>query len=367
MIRSNQQPIFRSFNVARRCFVFVLFASIAVQGLVIHAQKSDSSDDSQGLSSYASRLKQTEKQKTKSLESVKKIHNHPLYMMTYHGDYDCQRPLAEPTGADQDQQWACSIFFAFGNKDKPLYGRNFDWQNNPALLLFTDPSDGYASISMVDVSYLGYSRKDKKFDTNEGRTNLLIAPMLPFDGMNEHGLTIGMAAVPTVKNPTEKEKPTVGSLQIIRIMLDKAKNVDEALELIKKHNVQFSGGPQIHYLMADPSGASAVVEFKGDKIKIIRGDSKAKWQAATNFHLTGNEGKEAKQCRRFAQIQNLMKGKKGNLSIKDTFNLLRNVSQRTTRWSVVYDMKGQTAHVAMSRKFNKPLEYKIKQIEQPKK
>ena len=36
-----------------------------------------------------------------------------------------------------------------------LLGRNFDWYEHPALILFTDPPDGYASVSMVDISYLG--------------------------------------------------------------------------------------------------------------------------------------------------------------------------------------------------------------------
>ena len=35
-----------------------------------------------------------------------------------------------------------------------VYGRNFDWQYSPALLLFTNPPDGYASVSMVDIEYL---------------------------------------------------------------------------------------------------------------------------------------------------------------------------------------------------------------------
>ncbi len=322
-------------------------------------------NDQPTVSSLFARLKQTDQQKKSSLSSVKKIHDHPLYLMEYHGDYDSEKPLLSQLEKQSDIQWGCSLFFATGDKEKPLYGRNFDWQYNPALLLFTNPSDGYASVSMVDISYLGYARKDKKFDTVEGRQNLLMAPLIPFDGMNEHGLTVGMAAVPNARVPADEKKETVGGLQIIRIMLDKAKTVDEALELIKKHNVRFSGGPQIHYLIADAGGNSAVVEMKNEKINIIRGEKD--FHSATNFHLTDNEGKGPKLCRRYAQIQTEMKNKAGKLDVDQAFKLLKNVSQVTTRWSVVYDLKGKTANIAMSRNYSKPLKYEVRDLEDEKK
>lgn len=80
-----------------------------------------------------------------------------------------------------------------------FYGWNFDWDYGTALLLFTDPPGGYASVSMVDIAYLGIEGKSEKDLQNlpyEERQLLLGAPSLPFDGMNERGLAIGMAAVP---------------------------------------------------------------------------------------------------------------------------------------------------------------------------
>ncbi len=41
-----------------------------------------------------------------------------------------------------------------------LLGRNFDWNDHRSLLLFTDPPRRYASVSLVDISYLGYSKND---------------------------------------------------------------------------------------------------------------------------------------------------------------------------------------------------------------
>ena len=47
----------------------------------------------------------------------------------------------------------------------------------------------------------------------------------------------------------------------------------------------------------------------------------------------------------------------GTLSVDQTFELLSDVSQDTTRWSVVYDLIEKRAHVAMSRRFEKRYQF----------
>jgi len=56
---------------------------------------------------------------------------------------------------------------------------------------------------MVDIAYLGFEGSKAGALTNlplVERRALLDAPSLPFDGMNERGLAIGMAAVPLDKS-----------------------------------------------------------------------------------------------------------------------------------------------------------------------
>ena len=149
------------------------------------------------------------------------------------------------------------------------FGRNFDWDYSPALLLFTQPQDGYASVSMVDIAYLGFGDTRAHGLTElplKERSALLDAPYLPFDGMNEHGLAIGMAAVSSGEMKSNPSKETIGSLMVIRNMLDYARNVDEAIAILGSYNIDFEGGPAIHYLIADPSGRAALVEFYQGKM-----------------------------------------------------------------------------------------------------
>jgi hypothetical protein len=153
------------------------------------------------------------------------------------------------TNAQLPATWACSLFAALGDADK-VYGRNFDWVDSPALLLFTHPTNGYASVSMVDLAYLGFGDKANRLTELplDQRQALLNAPALPFDGMNERGLVVGMAAVPDGNTRLDPGKETIDSLQVIRKMLDRAGTVDEAVAVLAMYNIDWGGGPALHYL-----------------------------------------------------------------------------------------------------------------------
>ena len=48
------------------------------------------------------------------------------------------------------------MFFADG-----VLGRNFDFDDHPALLLHHRPPGAYRSISLVDIAYLGVDRGER--------------------------------------------------------------------------------------------------------------------------------------------------------------------------------------------------------------
>ncbi len=92
---------------------------------------------------------------TATLRSLEQVAGYPLYVMHFLGDYG--PATSGETGRTRTvPAWGCSLFAALGDPDNRLYGRNFDWQYSPALLLHTKPSDGYASVSMVDIAYFGF-------------------------------------------------------------------------------------------------------------------------------------------------------------------------------------------------------------------
>ncbi|RLC71101.1 MAG: hypothetical protein DRJ03_30690, partial [Chloroflexi bacterium] len=284
-----------------------------------------------------------------TLDSLEMVDDYPLYTMRYYGAYSQRASSADGVA---NPAWACSLFAALGNADNLLYGRNFDWEYSPALLLFTNPPDGYGSVSMVDIAYLVDAGQVRTLTDLplEDRRPLLDAPLWPFDGMNERGLVVGMAAVPPGDMQPDPNKETVGSLGVIREMLDHAANVDEAVAILKSYNIDMEGGPAIHYLIADSSGRAALVEFYQGEMVVIPNETG--YHLATNF-LRASVGESAEgQCGRYDRIRHRLTETEGRMTAQGGMNLLEEVSQGGTQWSVVYEMGSGNVNVVMGREYN---------------
>lgn len=293
----------------------------------------------------------------RTLASLRRVDDHPLYVMTYYGDYDLegvkqsgtQAGVSQPSSCqDVDYAWACTCFSFLDLEGDVLLGRNFDWYDHPALLLFTAPPGGYASVSMVDISYLGFDRQAPSWTA---RRRLLSAPHLPFDGMNERGLAVGMMAVPYADSGRDPQKVTLDSLQAIRLLLDYAQDVDEAVSLLQDYNIAWDGGPPLHYLIADANGGSAVVEFVDGQMHVL--ESRQPWQVSTNFVISESMPEGAgSDCWRYNTAYEALQGANGNLSPQGAMALLQSVSQSNTIWSLVYGLSSGDVQVAMNRKYD---------------
>lgn len=291
-----------------------------------------------------------------TLLSLEQIDGYPLYTMHYYAAYETvsrapDLPLANLPPANAS--WACSLFTSLADPANMLYGRNFDWDYSPALLLFTNPLDGYDSVSMVDIAYLGFGG-DRAIDLAEAPLDELVAllgtPYLPFDGMNEQGLAVGMAAVPPGDMQLDPNKHTIGSILIIRKMLDHAATVDEAIAIIQSFNIDSEGGPPVHYLIADASGRAALVEFYQGEMRIIY--NAGPWHQATNFLVSSTDGSPEGQCPRYDTLSQRLTEMAGSLTISDAISLLGDVSQEGTQWSIVYGMSTGDIHVAMGQQYD---------------
>lgn len=309
---------------------------------------------------WASQLSTTEE--TAILNSLEQVDDYPLYTMRYTGPYNLRVHSYEsnsqskvtilPTQESCQVNWGCSLFASLGDEGNRLYGRNFDWRFSPALLLFTDPPDGYASVSMVDMEYLGFegdSAKDLLRLPLEERRALLDAPSLPFDGMNEKGLAIGMAAVPEEDMSLDPQKKTIDQLEVIREILDHAETVNEAIEILNSYNIDMGTVP-LHYLIASASGDSALVEFHNGEMVVFRNESP--WLVATNFLLASTNGDAQGQCWRYDLISQRLTESEGWISSQEAFHLLEDVSQENTQWSILYHMTSGDLEIVMGRSYS---------------
>lgn len=291
-----------------------------------------------------------------TLNSLEQVDDYPLYTMHYQGAYTpwasgAAGSTLRAAGA-RAPAWGCSLFAALNDTDQVLYGRNFDWEFSPALLLFTAPPDGYASVAMVDIAFLGFdgSRAGGLAGLPpDERRALLLSPYLPFDGMNEHGLVVGMAAVPPGDMRPDPHKETIGSLGIIREMLDHARTVDEAVALLERYNVDMTGGPPVHYLIADRTSRAVLVEFYQGEMVVIANDRP--WHLATNFLRSSAGDSPAGQCWRYDEIAGQLAQAQGQLTAAQAMDLLGSVAQPNTQWSVVYELATGRLQVAMGQRY----------------
>jgi hypothetical protein len=294
------------------------------------------------------------------LNSLQKVDDHPLYVMHYQGPYG--ETTLDAEGANELQRsnfdfenptplWACSLFTALADPQGGVLGRNFDWEFSPALLLFTNPPDGYASVSMVDLAYFfdaPAATRLMDLDLND-RSPLLNTPSMPFDGLNEKGLAIGMAAVPESPMPSDPDNKSVGSLGVIRMILDHAASVEEALTIMRGVNILWNGGPQLHYLIADASGTAALIEFIEGEIVVLTNTNP--WHQATNFLLSNTNGSADGICHRYDALTDKLEKEQGVLSLGEAMELLADVSQSSTQWSVIYQLHTGQISLAVGRHY----------------
>jgi hypothetical protein len=305
----------------------------------------------------------------RTLASIRQIDDYPLYVMTYYGDYGFDEFLqvgipwdGSPDPDGSAHQESCTTFAALNEAGDVIVGRNFDWMHHAAMLLFTDPPEGYASAAMVDMAYMGY---DEAGPGLAGRSGLLGAPYIPFDGMNERGLAVSIMAVPTADVAYDPGRPTLDSLHIVRLLLDYAQDVDEAVALIGDYNIDFGGGPELHYMVADASGRSAVIEFVDGEIVVL--ENAQPWQAATNFTIaTTDEASRPRLCARYAAVTETLSETDGLLTEEEAMSLLGRVSasgsDTPTMWSVVYNLTTGDIRIVVGREYETVHDFSLRMV-----
>ena len=307
--------------------------------------------------------------------SVKKIGD-KLYYMEYEGDYGFQGFLDNGGAAsesemanyivsmmsggfvkleaeDVEHNFGCSTLSVYGD-DFSLMGRNYDWQGEKgnAMIIHTKPDNGYRSYSTTWLDFLGFG---EGFAPEEFKDKYLsiAAVYVPLDGMNEKGLCVAdLIAGDNEVTHQNTEKPDLTTTSAIRLLLDRAANVDEAVELLKEYDMNSSIGMAHHISISDAEGKSVVVEYVNGEMKVTETD------IVTNHYLAEGEkygvGNEESH-RRFEKIE----GMKNSVNTTDLMaQCMESVSyEKETQWSIVYDKRNLTLDFYSERNFDAPLSF----------
>lgn len=292
--------------------------------------------------------------------SVRQIED-GLYSMEYKGDYKLDEFLESGDASTdlavadfvigdifhgmmdlhlQGYGFGCSTIAAESENGDRLFGRNFDWGTCTTMIVETHPAEGYASVSTVNMDFLDIGLNSLP----EGmRIKILAsaAPYAPMDGMNEKGLCVAVLMIddrPGFEQDTGK--PDLTTTTAVRVLLDKAADVDEAVALLRAYDLHASMGMMVHFALADTSGHSVIVEYVDNELSVV--DT----AVATNFYLTKGEkygiGTEESHTR--YEILNTLLAEQDTLNMDQIRDALDSVSKHnfdspfaSTEWSIVYN------------------------------
>lgn len=290
----------------------------------------------------------SESDAARTLESLVKVqgsgglYQDGLYLITHYGDRDSlfkaenQKTIDNPWVFDT---WRyCSVFSKRTN-ETVIMGRNWDNQNVGSIIVSLYlPPDGYPSISFCRAIDMGFplNLDLEEIKSSDLGSKLLLAPFYATDGINEKGLTVAVAGVRQTQHQTVGDRKLVFVTFLVRKLLDGARNVDEAVELVENF-VPFDLDKNClntHFYIADSSGRSVVLEYAGDEWRKIYTDKS--WQVLTNksiFEVLEADLRE--KCWRYKGISESLEAV-ARIDWKDGMRILRDSSQQGTTWSVVY-------------------------------
>ena len=239
----------------------------------------------------------------------------------------------------QGTVFGCSTISVTSPGEESLFGRNFDWNKCEALIVSTHPDNGYASVSTVNMDFISAGGGIKLEQLpNEIRT--IAAIYAPLDGVNEKGLAISVNMIQdstTINQNTEK--PDITTTTAIRLLLDKAANVEEALQLLRQYDMHASMRMMVHFAIADTQGRSVVVEYVNNEM--IFTDT----PVVTNFYLAAGEKNGIGTAQSHTRYDILMEKLSGNetMSMNQVRDALDSVSKddfgefESTEWSAVFN------------------------------
>ena len=312
-------------------------------------------------------------EKIKAAQSVRKLEE-GLYYMEYEGDYGFDAFL-EKGGAPSEAAMAEYItsflsggFVKGGATPGPrnfgcstlavdaLMGRNFDWEGaeGSAIIIHTKPGNGYASYSTCWLDFLGFGQNWKP----EGFANqymALAAVYVPLDGINEKGLCVAdLVNGDDEQTHQRTDKADLTTNTAIRLLLDKAATVDEAIALLRQYDMNSAIGMAHHLAISDATGRSVVVEYIGDQMIVTE------TPAVTNHYLSEGEkygmGNE-ESIARFERLLEMRSAVTDTEAMRDT---LESVSYSgITRWSIVYDLEARSFDFYWNRQFDQPHHFEL--------
>ncbi|MCE5272096.1 hypothetical protein LLH00_12540 [bacterium] len=210
-------------------------------------------------------------------------------------------------------QWspapACTIF-RLARDGRVWFGSNEDWPEADFSLWTQPPSDGRHG-----VLYIGFGGE------------------APACGINDRGLCFDLASVAFKYKPLDSRKGESDRF-IVQKLLEECPDVAAALDTLSRYNIALLSQSQL--MLADPSGACAVVE--SDSILVSRDGL----QVMTNFRHT-EPGAASIPCDRYRAVCRVLEHK--TAALEPVRSALAAASVPATQYSVAFDLTSGQVYI----------------------
>lgn len=278
-----------------------------------------------------------------------------------------------------------------------LMGRNYDFCHTvkvdsvtkryvpiAAFVVHTAPKGGKKSIAFADGLNFGYTQGSY----TDGKTDLSLLIGLPYailDGINEDGFAIGVLSLNEA--PTKQADPNkinIGTTIAMRMLLDRASTVEQAIEMLGQYNMNMKNtddAHNYHFFMADATGDYAIVEYtrnpadstethptrmevltKNDTLRYVTNFYVSPTMAGTNDGWGSLHGKT-----RYFDLKQTLEDNNYALKANDAMSLLEKVSQKAnpddptsfTQWSALYNLSQKSIRLALLREYGKEYHFRV--------
>ena len=296
-----------------------------------------------------------------------------LYKMSCHHNYKCDEFLnADISTTDDFAKWlsdefffglpvgigadnfGCSAFAAMTPDGQHLFGRNFDYDETDALIIYTEPENGYASYGLVDLKFLDIGTQGG-FDGNSvpAKFLMLAAPYITMDGINEAGVGVGVLQLDIRELHQDNGKPDLLVSSAVRGILDKCASVDEALALLDNYDMHSCLNVSYHLFITDKTGKSVIVEWTEGETYLVDDT------VCTNSVMSNNEFYDPLWfCNRYSTIKRELFYKNGVLTENEAMGVAADASwdesdmTRGTEWSCVYNLDDFSFDICLDRDYS---------------
>ena len=279
-------------------------------------------------------------------------------VVRYEGDYGFNTFL-EQGGADSDagvaawlasqleqdvflsgNSFGCSTLSVENRDGGYLFGRNFDWNTCNGLIVSARPENGFSSVSTVNLDFIRSGGMD--ISRFPDQIQAFVSLYAPLDGMNEKGLAVSVNMIQdSAAIHQDTGKPDITTTTAVRLLLDQAEDVEEAVELLRQYDFHSSMEMMVHLAVADAEGKSVVVEYVDNEMIVTE------TPVVTNFYLAQGEKQGIGTAQSHTRYEILMQALEeyGEMTEIEVRDALDSVSKdnfgefESTEWSIVMNQE----------------------------